>query len=127
MASNHDSATYDFLGAFTALICAVHCSIVPILASFSLVGATGHHNHTFDIVLLAIGVVIAGYVLVRDYIRIHQCLIPGTVCIIGFLLLTTGIVTHYSPLLLNIPGGILIAFSHYLNYKHSKKAELQSA
>jgi len=111
----------DFAGATTATLCAIHCAIFPVLLSFGIISNT-HHNHTFDWVLMSIGVVIAGFILVKDFALVHKNILPLTIAGIGFITLFTGIQTHGEHFYLNVLGGILIVGSHFLNWKlsHSK-------
>ncbi|MEE9438740.1 MAG: MerC domain-containing protein [Saprospiraceae bacterium] len=111
------SLNSDFAGAITAAVCAIHCSIFPILLSFGFISSAGH-NHIFDWVFISIGIVIAGYTLVKDYNRNHKNKKPLIIAITGFSLLIFGIETHVSPIL-NVSGGLLIILSHYYNYKYS--------
>ena len=115
------SLNYDLAGATAATICALHCAIFPVLLSFGLVSSTAH-NHTFDWVLMSIGIIIAGYVLVKDYAFSHKNLLPLSIAAIGFITLFTGIETHGEFFYLNVLGGLLIVGSHFLNWRlsHSK-------
>jgi len=58
----------DFAGATAAIVCAVHCTSLPLLMSLGLIGGTGH-NHLVDWGLMLIGVVIAGFSLYQCYLR----------------------------------------------------------
>ena len=112
---------FDLAGATAATLCAVHCAVFPVLLSFGLVSSTAH-NHTFDWILMSIGIIIAGYVLVKDYTLSHKNFTPIAVATIGFITLFTGIETHGEHFYLNVLGGLLIVASHILNWKlsHSK-------
>ncbi len=111
----------DFAGAATATLCAVHCAVFPLLLSLGIVSNTSH-NHAFDWTLMSIGIIIAGYILVKDFNAIHRNILPLTIAGIGFITLFTGIETHGEHFYLNILGGLLIVGSHFLNWKlsHSK-------
>lgn len=117
---------FDFAGAITASLCAVHCTIFPVLLSLGLTTNTVH-NHSFDFMMMSIGVLIAGYSLVRDYIRKHKNALPLFVAIVGFVTLFIGIETHGDFFLLNIIGGLMIVGSHLLNWKLSHPREAISA
>lgn len=116
---------FDFAGAVTAGICAVHCTILPALLSLGFT-TSGAHSHTFDFLLMSIGVVIAGYVLVRDYMKIHANVLPIFIAIAGFITLFIGIETHGELFLLNIIGGLMIVSSHIVNWKLSHRPVLQA-
>ena len=108
----------DFAGSLAAMICAVHCMAFPLLLSFGLVSST-HHNHAFDFIFMAGGILIAGYVLVKDYIYKHRQLGPLFISALGFLLLFFGIQSHGELFLLSVSGGLIITFSHFQNWKLS--------
>jgi hypothetical protein len=121
MISRFFSLNFDLAGATAATLCALHCAIFPVLLSFGLVSSTAH-NHTFDWVLMSIGVVIAGYILVKDFYFGHRNILPVTVAGIGFITLYTGIETHGTHFYLNILGGLLIVGSHFLNWRLSRSS-----
>jgi len=113
----------DFAGAFTAMVCAVHCTIVPIVLSLGWATNVAH-SHTFDFLFLAIGVIIAGFVLLRDYSKNHGSFIPSFIAILGFITLFIGIETHGHLPILNILGGLMIVASHLYNWKLSRGKHL---
>ena len=109
---------FDFAGALAAGLCAIHCTIFPILLSLGLTTNTTH-SHTFDFVLMTIGVAIAGYVLVKDLVKNHKSFLPLVLAIAGFITLFIGIESHGDFPLLNIVGGLMIVSSHLMNWKFS--------
>ncbi len=111
----------DFAGAATAMLCAVHCALFPVLLSFGIISNT-HHNHFFDWTLMSIGILIAGFILIKDFISNHKNILPITIAGLGFIILFTGIETHGEHFYLNVIGGFFIVGSHFLNWKitHTK-------
>ncbi|MBK9149792.1 MAG: MerC domain-containing protein [Saprospiraceae bacterium] len=110
----------DSAGFFTSLLCAIHCSAVPVLMSLGLIG-TGSwlHNHAFDWVVIGIGIVIAGYSIVGDFFRRHRNIRPLITALVGFLFLFTGMVEHHGWMLVfSVIGGLLVAYSHILNFRY---------
>ena len=114
------SLNLDFAGATAATLCALHCAAFPLLLSLGLVSNT-HHNHTFDWVFMSIGILIAGYILVKDYTGNHKNFLPIVIAGVGFITLYTGIETHGEYFYLNVIGGLLIILSHFYNWKLSHK------
>lgn len=114
---------FDFAGAFAAALCAVHCTIFPIMASLGFAGGAAH-SHTFDFALLGIGVVIAGYILVKDALKTHGNYLPLLLAVSGFAVLLVGIESHGQYFYLNIIGGLMVVASHLLNWKLSHKGHL---
>ncbi|MFT6338114.1 MAG: hypothetical protein ACI86M_000833 [Saprospiraceae bacterium] len=121
MISRFFGFNFDFAGAITASLCAVHCTVFPILLSLGLT-STSTHSHTFDFAMMSVGVLIAGYSLVRDYLKTHKNPQPLFLALAGFIILFIGIETHGELFLLNIIGGLMIVGSHLLNWRlsHSK-------
>jgi len=70
----------------------------------------------------SVGVLIAGYILVKDFTSNHRNILPIAIAGIGFITLFTGIETHGEHIYLNILGGLFIVGSHFLNWRisHSK-------
>ncbi len=122
---NKDKLTVgsDMLGASAAIICAVHCSLIPVLSSLGVFQFSSQHNHIFDWVMLGLGVVIAFYSIVLDYFQSHRNGIPFVLCAVGFLLLAFGIATHHSGIpVINLLGALFIVYAHWINhrFKHVK-------
>ena len=109
----------DYLGMFASLLCALHCSALPIFFSLGFVSGAGHsHNHDIDMFLAISGLFIAGYALVKDFPN-HKSLLPLIIATFGFILLFLGIlVFHFT--LINVIGGLMIAFAHVINLRLSR-------
>jgi hypothetical protein len=111
----------DTAGFFTSILCALHCSAIPVLISLGLIG-TGSwlHNHLFDWIIIAIGVVIASYSLVGDFIKKHRKMTPLMMAAIGFTFLLIGMIEHHGWMLVfSVAGGLLVAASHMVNFSYS--------
>ncbi|MFT4533112.1 MAG: hypothetical protein ACJA1A_001343 [Saprospiraceae bacterium] len=123
MISRFFGFNFDFAGAITASLCAVHCTVFPILLSLGFT-STSTHNHTFDFAMMSVGVLIAGYSLVRDFMKTHKNPQPLLLALAGFITLFIGIETHGELFLLNIIGGLMIVGSHLLNWKLSQSKSM---
>lgn len=112
----------DAAGFFTSLLCAIHCSAIPVMISLGLVGSSSWlHNHLFDWVVIGIGVVIASYSLLGDYIKFHRNLLPMAMAVLGFSFLMIGMIEHHGWMLLfSVAGGLLVASSHLVNHRLGK-------
>lgn len=63
----------DSAGFFTSMLCAIHCSAVPLLISTGLLSSsTWLHNHAIDWVVICTGIVIASYALVGDFLKTQK-------------------------------------------------------
>jgi len=118
MISKFFSPNLDFAGAAAATLCAVHCATFPVLLSLGIISST-HHNHIFDWILMSIGVLIAGYILIKDFTSSHKNIFPILIAGIGFFVLFVGIQSHGEYFYLNVLGGLLVVASHFFNWKLS--------
>lgn len=111
----------DSAGFFASLLCAIHCSAIPLLISFGLLGSSSWlHNHFFDWLIIGFGIVVAGYSIVGDYFKKHRKLFPLIMAIIGFSFLLIGMIEHHGWMLIfSVLGGLLVASSHVLNWRYS--------
>lgn len=109
----------DFAGMFTSLLCAIHCSAVPVLISMGMLStSTWLHNHAFDWVVIGIGVVIASYSLVGGFFKKHKNIRPLLLAVLGFVFLLVGMIEHHGWMLLfSVFGGLLVATSHLYNHR----------
>lgn len=113
----------DKAGFLTSMLCAIHCSAVPLLISFGLLNSsTWLHNHFIDWVVIGMGIIIAFYSLVGDYLKKHRQILPISLASIGFCFLLIGMIEHDGWMLVfSVAGGLLVASSHMLNHRISKQ------
>lgn len=113
------SINADTAGFFTSMLCAIHCSAVPVLVSLGLLGSgTWLHNHMIDWVVIGFGVIIASYSLLGDFIRKHRNILPLGMAFTGFLFLLIGMVEHHGWMLLfSVSGGLMVASAHLINHR----------
>jgi len=98
----------DTAGFFTSMLCAIHCSAVPIWL----------HNHMIDWVVIGSGIVIASYSLVGDYFNRHRQIVPGLTALFGFSFLLIGMIDHHGWMLIfSVLGGLMVATAHMLNHR----------
>jgi hypothetical protein len=116
----------DSAGFFTSLLCAIHCSAIPIMISFGLIGSGSWlHNHLFDWIIISIGIVIAGYAIVGDFLKKHRKPQPLIVAAIGFSFLLIGMIDHHGWMLVfSVIGGLLVATSHILNWRYTQTCKM---
>lgn len=109
----------DSAGFFTSMLCAIHCSLVPVLISMGMLSTTTWlHNHLIDWIVIGFGIVIATYSLIGDYVKRHRNLTPLLIAILGFVFLFVGMVEHHGWMLLfSVAGGLMVASSHLYNYR----------
>jgi hypothetical protein len=118
------SGGLDFLGMSTSLICALHCSLVPLLLSFGAINGTHlSHNHYFDIFMVMLGFVIATFSLWKDF-SIHRSLLPVGLAGLGFFLLFLGVIIHLHNPIYNILGGLFVCIAHIMNYRTNRSRKV---
>lgn len=118
---------WDGLGVFTSLACAIHCAILPLLAtSLPLFGINIIHNGYFEWTMIGIAFVVGSYSLFHGYIKHHQSFLPVTIFSVGFLFLITKQFFHSIEILFLIPAVILIISAHYFNYRLCQKSKCVS-
>jgi hypothetical protein len=124
MKSFISSFNLDFAGAFASAVCAVHCAIVPLAISIgAMTGAHWLHNHAFDWIFIGFGVVIAGFTLIKDYLKTHKDPTPVIIGITGLVLLIIGSFKHEGFFIVaSLLGGIMVVSAHYINWKRSRHA-----
>jgi len=117
----------DRIGATASFLCAIHCAALPfVLAILPLVGLEFLASHTFERGFVMFACALALFSLGRGYRRHHMSQ-PLTFALPGLTLLLLGvtlaegysIVVH--SVLVTI-GGLLVAFSHFLNLRADRMA-----
>ncbi|MFZ4769844.1 MAG: MerC domain-containing protein [Ferruginibacter sp.] len=118
---------WDGFGIATSLACAIHCAVLPLLAtSLPLFGINIIHNLFFEWGMIALAFVVGVYSLMHGYIKHHRSFIPVLVFMIGFLLLVTKQFFHEYESFLLIPAVILIIGAHYQNYRLCHRSKCSS-
>lgn len=122
----------DKIGMFSSLICAIHCTILPIaLILFPVFSVSLLTHHTFEWVMLIFSLILGLSSLCFGYKK-HKSLKALSLLSVGIFLLLIGKLSHehyqhnnkfefdiYNAIL--GMGGILISISHWLNNKLCKK------
>ena len=112
----------DLAGFLTSLLCAIHCSAVPVLISLGVLSSsTWLHNHAIDWVVIGTGVFIAFYSLLGDFFKRHRNVTPLLLAGAGFTFLILGMIEHHGwMLLLSVSGGLLVASAHLVNHRMAR-------
>lgn len=115
------TSNLDFIGMATSLLCAVHCSILPILLGFGLLnGLVWTQSAWMEGLILSISLIIASLSLIKSY-QSHKSAKPLLICLIGFVLFGTAHVAgHGFHMVLATLGGTLIAAAHLINWRLSR-------
>ncbi len=111
----------DFAGFLSSMICAVHCSVLPIFLSFGLAsGLAWMQNPIVEVVLIGLSLCIAVLALYRGY-KHHHASSAIYLVIVGFLVFILGLqFDGIVEMILTTVGGLTIATAHVLNWRLSK-------
>lgn len=114
----------DFFGFSASLLCAIHCALIPVVLTFSML--EGLHflaNPSIEKTVLCISLLIALFSLLPTYFRHHHKLIP--IVIFGFGLLLIAIGRMELPMIAEVVftsiGACCVAIAHGVNWKLYKK------
>ena len=114
----------DFFGFSASLLCAIHCALVPLMLTFSML--EGLHflaNPSIEKTVLCISLLIAMLSLLPTYFRHHHKTIPILIFGFGLLLIAIGRMelSMWMEVLLTSSGACCVAVAHVVNWKLYKK------
>jgi hypothetical protein len=112
--------SWDVVGFSASAICALHCLAVPFLLTISsLSGIEIFHNHALENVILLFSSTFGAVSIIPSYRKHHHKPLPVFGFIFGLSLLILG--RFNVPLVwetfLTTGGAIILAASHYINWK----------
>ena len=118
--ANNGKSRWDKVGFFLSLLCAVHCASMPLLiAVIPLTGAGFLHNPILEIALLSTTVLIAGIILIKDYLHIHKTFTPLCLLLVGVAAKLSGIFIfgqQYEPVIIT-SGAAFILLAYLANWR----------
>lgn len=112
---------YDYLGFSASFLCAVHCAVVPLLLTFSTLGALAFLAHPLiEWSFIGIGLVLALLSLWPSYTKHHHRKRPLQLAVSGFLLIALSrFEVHFLwEAILTPIGALCIAIAHFYNWKY---------
>lgn len=113
-------ANLDVIGFSASAVCAIHCTVVPILLIFGSLSHTHlSHNHQVESAVLVISCILGSFSLIPAMKNTHRRRMPLAIFLVGIVAIAAG---RFSvPLLwesvLTTSGAGLVAFAHYLNWR----------
>ena len=118
---------WDGLGIFTSVACAIHCVLLPLLAtSLPLFGVDIIHNSFFEWSMIGIAFVVGSYALVHGYKKHHRNQVPILLFVIGFIFLLTKQFFHEYETWFLVPAVIFIVTAHWRNYLLCNRSKCSS-
>jgi uncharacterized membrane protein YfhO len=116
----------DFAGMAASILCALHCIALPLFLSLGLTTSSSLlHNHSFDIAIIGIGIVIACLSLLSDYKK-HKSILPLSCILVGFVVLIYGLKSGhgYEHAAISVLGSLIVTTAHIVNWKKAKAAKI---
>lgn len=115
------------MGIATSLACAVHCALLPLIASsLPLFGVNIIHNQVFEWSMIGLAFLVGSYSLFHGYQKHHQSLKPVLIFSLGFVFLITKQFFHDYENYFLLPAVLLIVGAHYFNYRFCQKSGCRS-
>lgn len=116
--------TPDKVGASLSFACAIHCAITPLLLTFlPLWGLSFLASHELEFALIGLSLVLAIYVLWKDYKKVHHKLLPILLAVLGFTLIFSGHIFHSIEILFAVSGGILVTTAYFFNWRITERTK----
>lgn len=111
----------DYLGISASVLCAIHCAMLPFILSISVLPSwLGLHNHVFDLVILALAIVLIHKTIYKDYKKTGNRL-SIFLAAIGLLLIIVSKIIHIPLMIIpSVIGGILVAAAHIIKIGQAK-------
>ncbi len=109
----------DFIGMSASIVCAAHCSVLPLAITYGLLGGSVALGHgIFEIAFILLSVYLAVSSLYSSFKKYQHNLAPIALFAGGLLFVTFGLLFHTGwEFILATLGGLAIASAHYWNYR----------
>ena len=119
---------WDAMGIATSLACAIHCALLPVLAStLPIFGVNIIHNSFFEWGMIGLAFLVGSFSLFHGYIKHHRSLLPVLIFSIGFIFLILKqffVELEYSFLAIAVT---FIISAHFYNYRLCQQSKCASA
>jgi hypothetical protein len=113
------------LGAGLSLACAVHCATLPLLVTFlPLLGIGFLESHEFELGLLGLSIILALYVLGRDYQYLHKKNTAILLAISGFSVIVLGHCLPEVESFLAVIGGLALFGAYLVNWRLNRQVKV---
>jgi hypothetical protein len=116
---------WDFFGIATSVGCAIHCAILPLVAStLPVFGINIIHNPYFEWGMIALAVVVGVYSLYHGFVRHHRNSFPVLLFFCGVVFL---VLKQFFPLQEYLFLVIAVAFiitAHVINYRYCRQSKV---
>lgn len=115
---NKPTFQLDKIGFALSLTCAIHCAVLPLLITFlPLIGGEFLKHPQIELFLMLSSVLIAAYVLYKDFKFKHQKIQAIKWAVLGFGILFSGHLWHEIEFVFAVLGGFILVWAYLLNWK----------
>ena len=116
------SLHWDLAGFATSFLCAIHCMAWPFLLSLPAFGSSFLADMPWlETLMIVAALLIALAVLGHGHFRGHHRRLPLILALLGFLCILLGRTFFFDwEQLLTVLGSLLVAGSHFLNWRLSR-------
>ena len=116
---------WDLLGIATSVGCAIHCALLPLVAStLPIFGINIIHNSYFEWGMIALAFVVGSYSLFHGYIKHHRNTLPVLIFSAGFIFLVLKQFFSQQEYLFLAFAVCLIISAHILNFKYCRQSKV---
>lgn len=120
----------DFIGLSTSLLCAIHCTAIPLLLTVSTwSGLQLLNDPSIELVILCVSTGLAIASILPSYIRIHRKVDALVLASFGFVLIGLGrlYVEDVWEIAFTSAGAALVAVAHIINWRLCKNCTVNQA
>ncbi len=124
MKNNFVAFHMDFVGFCSSVLCAIHCTLIPVLISLApLAGLQFLTNPIIEYSLILISIFIASSALFRGFTRYYQDPLPLVIVGYGFLLIILGRFANaeWQEIFFSSVGALSVAIAHIVNWVRVKR------
>jgi len=114
------SSNWDFWGFMASMLCAIHCTALPLILTVSSLGVLSFLDNIWvEIIMISIALVVATTSLLNGFRRHHHRNRAMMLAFLGFVLMGLGMAWEgiWWEAALSGLGGVLVAISHFVNWR----------
>ncbi len=114
------SSNWDFWGFLASMLCAIHCAALPLILTFSSLGALSFLDNIWvEFIMITIALVVATTSLINGFFKHHHKISVIFLALLGFMMIGLGITSEneWREATFSGIGGVLVAISHIINWR----------
>lgn len=127
---NYFTLNLDLVGFYASLLCAIHCTVVPLLLTISTwSGLQLLSDPSIEIMLLCLSTLLALASILPSYTRVHRKLNAMVLVTIGFILIGLGRleVEKVWEMFSTSVGAAFVASAHIINWRLCRNSRVNHA